>query len=103
MSDGCCNDDLLTGPACTPAARALGVSGFAALWRGEHPLVAALSDDSSTVDTLISAGRLEVDDRGRLVGVHGLVARPTVHRIDHAGGFVHNLVRARRGRHRRGG
>ncbi len=89
MSDGCCNDDLLTGPARTPAARALGVDGFAALWRGERPLVADLTDDAATVDTLSSAGRLEVDNHGRLVGVHGLVARPTAHRIDHAGGRVH--------------
>ncbi len=41
------------------------------------------------VRTLTAAGRLEVDDDGLLVGVHGLTARATAHRIEHAGGTVH--------------
>src|SRR5258708_2612146 len=38
---------------------------------------------------MVRAGRLELDDRGRALGVHGLVMRPTAHRIEHAGGVVH--------------
>ncbi len=88
MSGDCCDDDRLTGPVSTLAVRALAVRGFAALWRGNRPLVAELAD-AGTVETLRRAGRLEVDDAGRLVGVHGLTMRSTEHRIDHADGSVH--------------
>ena len=88
MSDGCCDDDLLSGPGSSPAARAFVVRGFAALWRGARPLVAELADDDTIVAALVAVGRAEVDD-GRLVGAHGVVGRPTAHRIEHAGGVVH--------------
>jgi alkylmercury lyase len=38
---------------------------------------------------LVDAGRLELDDQGVVVGVHGLAARPTAHRVEHTGGVVH--------------
>jgi hypothetical protein len=89
VSDDRCDDDLLSGSGASPAAHAFAVRGFAALWRGERPLVAQLADDDTIVEALVAAGRAEVDDDGRLVGVHGVVGRPTAHRIEHAGGVVH--------------
>ena len=86
MSDGCC-DDLLSGSEL--AARQFGVAGFAALWHGQQPPVATLGADRGVLGRLVDAGRLEVDRDGLLVGVHGLVARPTAHRIEHADGMVH--------------
>lgn len=77
-----------SGPGSTAAERALAVHGFAALWRGIQPLAGELAD-AATVDALVGAGRLEMDEGGRLVGVHGLTMRPTAHRIDHADGSVH--------------
>ncbi len=81
------------GPPAEPGpsgpARGLAVRGFVALWRGERPGVGALTDDAAMVEALVAGGRLEVDEDGLLVGVHGLVARPTAHRIEHPGGLVH--------------
>jgi len=51
--------------------------------------VASLFDDAAVVEAQKQAGRLVVDDAGLLVGLHGLVARTTRHRIDHAAGAVH--------------
>jgi Alkylmercury lyase len=80
--------DLPAG-SVSASARRLRVHGFVALWRGERPNVVDLTDDSATVEALVEAGRLELDDEGVVVGVHGLAARPTAHRIEHAGGVVH--------------
>jgi alkylmercury lyase len=88
-NDDCGDDDLLSDPKASAAAGTIGLRGFVALWNGERPAVADLTDDMVTVDALVVAGRLEVDDDARLVGVHGLVARPTAHRIEHDGGVVH--------------
>jgi hypothetical protein len=66
----------------------LGVRGFRALWRGERPLVSTLIDDPQVVAAQANAGRLEVDESGVLVGVHGLVTRTTRHRIEHEHGVV---------------
>jgi hypothetical protein len=64
------------------AARQLGVEGFVALWRGERVTVTDLCDDPMVIDAQVRSGRLEVDDAGVVVGVHGLTARPTRHRIE---------------------
>jgi hypothetical protein len=84
-----CDPVSLDGPDATAGAGRLAVLGFVALWRGERPAVASLCDDAAVVEAQKHAGRLEVDDAGLLVGVHGLVARTTRHRIDHAAGAVH--------------
>lgn len=85
-----CRGDALAGPAASPVSAAvLGLRGFVALWRGERPRIDALTDDAAAVEALVAAGRLEVDEDGVLVGVHGLVARSTVHRIEHGDGVAH--------------
>jgi hypothetical protein len=90
VSDADCRGAVsLDGHDAAAAARRLGVLGFVALWRGDRPAVASLSDDPAVVEAQVRAGRLEVDDSGVLVGVHGLVARTTRHRIEHASGVVH--------------
>jgi alkylmercury lyase len=71
------------------SAHGLGVRGFVALWRGERRSIGELTDDAVTVEALVAGGRLELDDQGIVAGVHGLVARPTAHRIEHSGGVVH--------------
>jgi alkylmercury lyase len=76
-------------PRVPATGRSLPVDGFVALWRGERPNVSDLSDDAATVEAFVQGGRLELDDQGVVVGVHGLTARPTAHRIEHAGGEVH--------------
>jgi Alkylmercury lyase len=88
VSDSCCGDDLLNGPEIADAARELGVRGFLALWRGERRPVAELTTNVAAADALAAAGRVEVDEDGVLVAVHGLVARPTTHRIEHADGII---------------
>jgi hypothetical protein len=87
--DHCCDPVFLDGPDAAAAAGRLGVLGFVALWGGQRPAVASLCDDPTVVEAQKHAGRLEVDDAGLLVGVHGLVARTTRHRIDHPAGAVH--------------
>ena len=90
MTDSCCDNNLLSGAEASRSARDhLGVRGFVALWRGERRTVTELTTDLATVQALRDAGRLELGDDGVLVGVHGLVARPTSHRIEHSGGNVH--------------
>ena len=80
---------VLTGPDATAGAHVLAERGFAALWHGRQPRVVDLGVDTAVIDAQVRAGRLEIDESGRLVGVHGLVARPTAHRIEHANGVVH--------------
>jgi Alkylmercury lyase len=81
--------DLPADAGVSATGRHLRVAGFVALWRGERLSVADLTDDMATVEALVLGGRLELDDHGVVVGVHGLAARPTPHRIEHAGGVVH--------------
>lgn len=88
ISDVSCGD-LPAGPGLSATGRQLCVEGFVALWRGERLSVADLADDTATVQALVDAGRLELDDQGVVVGAHGLTARPTAHRIQHADGVVH--------------
>jgi hypothetical protein len=91
VAAGCCAavGDLPAGPGVSATGRQLCVEGFVALWRGERLSVADLADDTATVQALVDAGRLELDDQGVVVGAHGLTARPTAHRIQHADGVVH--------------
>jgi hypothetical protein len=88
-ADDCCAGVSLDGRDAAAAAHRLGALGFVALWRGERPNVATLVADAAVVEAQVRAGGLEVDASGVLVGVHGLVARTTRHRIEHAGGVVH--------------
>jgi alkylmercury lyase len=81
--------DLTAGPRVPATVRCLPVEGFLALWRGQRPNVADLSDDAAAVEALVQGGRLELDDQGVVVGVHGLTARPTAHRIERPGGTAH--------------
>jgi alkylmercury lyase len=80
--------DPTAGPKVPATGHRLLVTGFVALWRGEHPNVADLSD-AATVEALVKGGRLELDAHGVVVGAHGLSTRRTAHRIEHAGGVVH--------------
>ena len=87
--DGCCGDDLLAGPGASSATRRIAIRGFAALWHDMRVPITDLTDDAAAVDALVAAGRLDIDNGGVLVGVHGLSARPTAHRIEHAAGSVY--------------
>ena len=89
MTGPCCDDDLLNGPYGSESARELGVRGFVALWRGERRAISELTTDHPMVRALTAAGRLELDHDGVLIGLHGLTARATGHRIEHPGGVVH--------------
>ncbi|MGH9041594.1 MAG: organomercurial lyase [Acidimicrobiia bacterium] len=80
-------------PAVAQAVRRIGISGFWALWSGQNTtLPQLLGDDSRAVSEaaayLRSRGRLELSESGELVAVHGLVRRPTQHRIEHDAGTV---------------
>ena len=83
------DDDFLSRPFGTGAARQLGVRGFVALWRGERRAITELTTNLAMLGALKAAGSIELDDAGILVGAHGLTARATAHRIEHAGGSVH--------------
>jgi alkylmercury lyase len=76
MAEDCCSDDLLSADL-GEAALEIGRLGFAALWRGE----AMVLPDLTVARHLVARGRAEVDDEGRLVGIHGLTLRPTRHRF----------------------
>jgi alkylmercury lyase len=88
----CCEADLL--PAGTEeVGRTLATAGFAALWRGEPTRPSDLVPDApgqarAVAAALARQGRAEVDDDGRLVGIHGLTLQASRHRIDH-GGLAH--------------
>jgi alkylmercury lyase len=67
----------------------LATAGFAALWNGRalrpDELIPNHAKAAAEVTTaLLKRGRAEVDDDGRLVGIHGLSVRITRHH------FVHN-------------
>jgi Alkylmercury lyase len=84
-----CDEDLLRGLDGGVEAREFVLRGFVALWRGARPTIGELTERAEIVDALLRVGRVEVDDDGVVVGVHGLVARATPHRIEHADGVVH--------------
>jgi alkylmercury lyase len=72
------------------SAREFAVAGFAALWQGravspEALLPGRAGDAGRVLAELVEEGRAEVDDAGRVVGVHGLTLRPTRHRFVHRG------------------
>jgi hypothetical protein len=71
------------------SARRIAVAGFRALWRGRRVHVSTLDPDGAAADALERQGRLELDADGTVVGVHGLVAHETQHRIEHRDGAVH--------------
>lgn len=89
MTERCGDGISIEGPDDSGALRRFGARGFAVLWRHERVLAADLAEDANVILTLTSAGRLEIDNDGILVAVHGLVARPTRHRIDHDGSTTH--------------
>lgn len=91
-SDGCC--DIGAGPLrgdLPDSALRLAVDGFAALWCGRALPVADLlgNGDQAIITELAARGRAEIDESGRLVGIHGLTLRSTRHRFDHAGRSHH--------------
>ena len=61
----------------------LAIAGFAALWRGDRLRPTALLPDRGGVGEAAAAlagrGRAELDDDGRLVGIHGLTLRASRH------------------------
>lgn len=66
----------------------LAVAGFAAVWEGREveptTLVAApAAVVTDAIEKLVARGRCEVDDHGRLVGIHGLTLRSTRHSFVH--------------------
>jgi hypothetical protein len=85
------DDAELDGPVAQ-AVRRIAVAGFRALWSGRRVTLAELVGSDATVteaaDHLRARGRIELSDDGHLVAVHGLVHRPTRHRIEHAGDVV---------------
>ncbi|MCA1843482.1 MAG: alkylmercury lyase family protein [Actinobacteria bacterium] len=85
------DDSELDGPVAE-AVRRIALDGFRALWTGQGPPIAALVPDATVlgaaVEHLQARGRIELSGDGRLVAVHGLVRRPTRHRIEHHGGVV---------------
>jgi alkylmercury lyase len=77
--------DLLRADLNEVALR-LARAGFAALWNGASTLPADLLGDhgrlaAEVAGELASRGRAELDDHGRLVGIHGLTLRVTRHRF----------------------
>lgn len=64
----------------------LAAAGFAALWAGRAVLPSELlpgADSAELAESLARVGRAELDDAGRLVGIHGLTLRRTRHRFTH--------------------
>lgn len=89
---GCCNPsggDLLHA-GLSEVARRLSVAGFAALWEGRVAEPAVLLVDTPVEATvaakeLAGYGRAELDDDGRLRGIHGLTFAMTRHSFRHEG------------------
>jgi alkylmercury lyase len=90
-NDACCEaDDGLLRGGLSEVAAALARAGFAALWRGRALTPAQLLPGNieqalEGAAMLVAQGRAEVDDAGRVLGVHGLTLRNTRHRFDVAG------------------
>ena len=82
-----CGDGLLLDGDVSERTRAIAVQGFHALWQGEAVHVSTLDPDGA--DALARQGRLELDPDGVVIGVHGLAAHETPHRIEYAHGTVH--------------
>lgn len=87
-SESCCDTDLLRADMGDEAL-ALAVTGFAALWHGQPvaPDQLGLGDSAVAAEIMriqAANGRLEQDDRGQLVGVHGITLSRTRHRFEHA-------------------
>jgi hypothetical protein len=85
------DDADLDGPVAQ-AVRHIAIAGFQALWSGRLANLTDLVGSDATIteaaDHLRTRGRIELSDDGHLIAVHGLVRRPTRHRIEHAGGAV---------------
>lgn len=85
------DDAGLDGPLAQ-AVRHIAIAGFQALWSGRRVALTDLVGSDATVTDaakhLRARGRIELSDDGHLIAVHGLVHRPTAHRIEHAGGAV---------------
>jgi hypothetical protein len=85
------DDADLDGPVAQ-AVRHIAVAGFRVLWSGRHVTLTDLLGEDPAVaeaaDHLRARGCIELSDDGHLIAVHGLVRRPTAHRIEHAGGAV---------------
>lgn len=86
----CCHigGDLLRADL-SAAPLEVAVAGFAAIWQGQ----AAAAEDllpgraglaADVLDELAAKGRAELDDRRRVIGIHGLTLRTTRHRLEHA-------------------
>jgi alkylmercury lyase len=74
----------------SPLAREIASAGFVALWneRAAHPeelLPGSTRRARRARDELVDRGRAEVDDDGRIVGIHGLTLKETRHHFLHAG------------------
>jgi hypothetical protein len=85
------DDADLDGPVAQ-AVRRIAVAGFRALWSGRlvtlTDLVGRDASVTAAADHLQARGRIELSDEGHLIAVHGLVRRPTAHRIEHASGVI---------------
>jgi hypothetical protein len=82
----------VTGLLCeglSDVAFELAAAGFGALWDGravrpEELVPGRAARVRRTALELAGRGRAELDDDGRLVGIHGLTLRPTQHAFVHA-------------------
>ncbi len=90
--DRCCDPDLLRRDVSDTGLE-LAVAGFTALWHGDRRLPAQLLPHRAAAERVASDlarhGRAELDERGRLVGIHGLTLRTTRHRFTAAGRTHH--------------
>jgi hypothetical protein len=89
MAEECDRGIAIDGPDDSGAVRRFSVKGFVALWGRQRVIAADLFDDPTVIASLTRSGRVEIDDDGILVAVHGLAARPTRHRIEHHDGTTH--------------
>ena len=93
--DDCCEEGAsLLDLGLGDTAATLASAGFAALWHGRpvepRDLLAGHEDVAAdVVAILVERGRAEVDDLGRLTGIHGLTLGQTRHSIEHAGETHH--------------
>lgn len=83
-------DDAGLSEPVAGTVRGIALAGFHALWAGQPVRMPQLLDHdpvvlAEAVDHLQRRGRIELDDDGYLIAVHGLCRRPTPHRIEHHG------------------
>jgi alkylmercury lyase len=94
-NDACCEvDDGLLRAGLSEVAAGLATAGFAALWHGRSltPVELLPGNIEQALDgaaMLVAQGRAEVDEAGRVTGIHGLTLRNTRHRFDVAGRSRH--------------